>query len=103
MTGLPVDLGPTALVVVDGVEVLVTTRAETPIDLNVFRAHGIDPTRRRVIALKGKGHFRAAFAPIASRVILVEGPAITGSDLSRLPFKSIRRPTWPLDPDTPSP
>lgn len=99
MAGLPVDLGPAALVVVDGVEVLVTTRAETPIDLNVFRAHGIDPTRRRVIALKGKGHFRAAFEPIASHVILVEGPGITGADLSRLTFKNIRRPIWPLDPD----
>ena len=41
----------------------VTTRAETPIDLNVFRSHGVDPTRRRVLALKGKGHFRAAFEP----------------------------------------
>jgi microcystin degradation protein MlrC len=99
MTGLPVNLGPTALIVVDGVEVLVTTRAETPIDLNVFGAHGIEPTRRRVIGLKGKGHFRAAFEPIASRVILVEGPGITGADLSRLTFKRVRRPIWPLDAD----
>jgi microcystin degradation protein MlrC len=80
------------------VEVLVTTRAETPIDLNVFRSHGVDPTRRRVLALKGKGHFRAAFEPIARRVVLVEGPGITGADLSRLTFRKVRRPIWPLDP-----
>jgi microcystin degradation protein MlrC len=85
--------------VIEGVEVLVTTRAETPIDLNVFRRHGIEPTARRVIGLKGKGHFRAAFEPIASEVILVEGPGITGSDLSRLTFTKVRRPIWPLDPD----
>jgi microcystin degradation protein MlrC len=100
MAGLPVNLGPTALIVVEGIEVLVTSRAETPIDLNVFRSHGIDPTRRRVIALKGKGHFRAAFEPIASQVILVEGPGITGADLSRLTFKKVKRPIWPLDDDT---
>lgn len=99
MAGMSVLLGPTAVVVIEGVEVLVTSRAETPIDLNVFRAHGIEPTTRRVIGLKGKGHFRAAFEPIASDVILVEGPGITGSDLSRLTFKNIRRPIWPLDPD----
>ena len=105
MTGLAVDLGPSALVVCTlpdgtgpGVEALVTSRAETPIDLNVFRAHGIEPTRRQVLGLKGKGHFRAAFEPIARRVILVEGPGITGADLSRLAFKKIRRPIWPLDP-----
>ena len=97
MAGVQVDLGPSAVVLIDGIEVLVTSRAETPIDLNVFRAFGIDPTQRDVIALKGKGHFRAAFEPIASRVILVEGPGITGADLSRLPFQHLQRPIWPLD------
>jgi microcystin degradation protein MlrC len=106
MAGITVDLGPTALLLCepgDGstappVEVLVTTRAETPIDLNVFRCHGIEPSRRRVLGLKGKGHFRAAFEPIARRVVLVEGPGITGADLSRLTFRNVRRPIWPLDP-----
>ncbi|MDQ2655396.1 MAG: M81 family metallopeptidase [Chloroflexota bacterium] len=106
MAGLAVDLGPSALLLcrprdddeTPPVEVLVTTRAETPIDLNVFRSHGVDPTRRRVLALKGKGHFRAAFEPIARRVVLVEGPGITGADLSRLTFRKVRRPIWPLDP-----
>jgi microcystin degradation protein MlrC len=106
MTGLTVDLGPTALLLCEPaagpsapeVEVLVTTRAETPIDLNVFRCHGIEPTRHRVLGLKGKGHFRAAFEPIARRVVLVEGPGTTGADLSRLKFQKVRRPIWPLDP-----
>ncbi len=97
--GVEVNLGPTAVVRVEGIDVLVTTFAETPIDLNVFRSQGIEPTARRVIALKGKGHFRAAYEPIASRVVLVEGPGITGSDLGRLAFERVRRPIWPLDPD----
>jgi microcystin degradation protein MlrC len=97
--GVTVNLGPTAVVVVEGIEVLVTTYAETPIDLNVFRSHGIEPPRCRVIALKGKGHFRAAFEPIASRVVLVEGPGITGADLGRLEFTRVQRPIWPIDPD----
>jgi microcystin degradation protein MlrC len=94
-----VNLGPSAVVVVDGIEVIVTSWAETPIDCNVFRAHGIDPARHHVIALKGKGHFRAAFEPIASQVILVEGPGVTGADLSRLEFSNVRRPIWPIDDD----
>lgn len=97
--GVEVNLGPTAVVRTNGIDILLTTYAETPIDLNVFRSQGIDPTERRVIALKGKGHFRAAYEPIAAHVILVEGPGITGSDLSRLTFRRVRRPIWPLDPD----
>jgi microcystin degradation protein MlrC len=95
--GVEVKLGPTAVLVVGGVEVVVTSYPETPIDLNVFRAHGIEPALKRVLALKGKGHFRAGFAPIAERIVLVEGPGITGSDLSRLSFRRVRRPIWPLD------
>ncbi len=95
--GVRVNLGRTVVLVVNGIEVLVTEHAETPIDLNIFRSHGIEPTRRRVIALKGKGHFRASFEPIAERVVLVEGPGITGADLSRLEFRHVRRPMWPLD------
>ena len=112
MTGLPVDLGPTALLGVtdpadDGppVEVLtvVTSRAETPIDPEVFRMAGVDPTARRVLAIKGKGHFRAAFTPVVGAILLVEGPGITGADLSRLPFQHVRRPIWPLDPEATHP
>lgn len=103
MAGVPVNLETTAIIVVGpnaperGISVLVTSRAETPIDLNAFRTHGIEPTRLKVIALKGKGHFRAAFEPIVDRVVLVEGPGITGADLSRLPFSHLRRPIWPID------
>lgn len=97
--GVEVNLGPTAVAVIDGIEVIITSYAETPIDLNVFRIHGIEPLARRIVALKGKGHFRAAFEPIASRVILVEGPGITGADLSRLDFTRVPRPIWPLDGD----
>ena len=95
--GVEVRLGPSVLVVVEGIEVVVTTFAETPIDLNVFRGFGVEPTDRRVIGLKGKGHFRAAYEPIADRVMLVEGPGITGADLSRLTFDRVRRPIWPID------
>ncbi len=108
MAGVSVDLGPSAILRCrrpDGggsgttVDVLVTSRAETPIDLNVFRAHGIEPTELQVVGLKGKGHFRAAFEPIASEVILFEGPGISGADLSRLPLRRVTRPIWPLDED----
>jgi microcystin degradation protein MlrC len=101
MTGLPVDLGPTAILAIGNppVRVVVTSRAETPIDPAVFTSNGIDPSACRVLGLKGKGHFRAAFESIVSDVILVEGPGITGADLTRLPFRHIRRPIWPLDAD----
>jgi microcystin degradation protein MlrC len=99
--GAPTDVGPCALLRCGAVRVLVTSRRHTPIDLELLRHIGIEPTEQRLIALKGKGHFRAAYGPIARAVILAEGPGTTGSErsLRRLPFRHIRRPAWPLDMD----
>ena len=99
MTGLQVDMGPTAVLAIGEppVRVVATSKPEAPIDPAVFTSNGIDPAGMRVLGLKGKGHFRAAFEPIVSDVILVEGPGITGSELTRLPLRGIRRPIWPLD------
>jgi microcystin degradation protein MlrC len=101
MTGLQVDMGPTVVLAIGEptVQVVVTSKPEAPIDPAVFTSNGIDLVGVRVLGLKGKGHFRAAFEPIVSQVILVEGPGITGSELSRLPLKRVRRPIWPLDDD----
>lgn len=99
MTGLSVDMGPTAILAIGepAVRVVVTSFPEAPIDPAVFTANGIALASTRVLGLKGKGHFRAAFEPVTSAVILVEGPGVTGSDLSRLPLTHTRRPIWPLD------
>jgi microcystin degradation protein MlrC len=100
--GAHTDIGACVLLRCGTVRVLVTTRRHTPIDLELLRHVGVEPTAQRLIALKGKGHFRAAYGPIAQRVILAEGPGTTGSErsLRELPFQHVRRPAWPLDLDT---
>ena len=43
-------------------------------------------------------HFRAAYAPIASEVIIVdEGGGVMSNDLAKLPFTRVPRPIYPLD------
>jgi len=100
--GAQTDVGACALLRCGAVRVLVTSRRHTPIDLELLRHVGIEPAVQRLIALKGKGHFRAAYEPIARTIILAEGPGITGSErsLRGLPFRHVRRPAWPLDMDT---
>ena len=58
----------------------------------------IQVARMSIVGLKGKGHFRASFEPISKKIILAEGPGITGSELGRLQFTKVRRPIFPLDP-----
>jgi microcystin degradation protein MlrC len=84
---------------VDGVEILVTTQRTQILDLEQFKAFGIEPEKKRVIALKSMQHFRAEFEPIAGKVIVCDSGALCTMDYARLPFEHLPRPIFPLDAD----
>lgn len=80
-----------------GIELQLTELRGHPSDLNHFRAFGIEPTQRRILVLKSAAHFRAAFEPIATKVIEVDAPGISTPRLTTLPYQRLRRPIYPLD------
>ncbi len=49
--------------------------------------------------MKSSVHFRAAFTPIAARIVEVDTPGLTSPHLDRFEFRRIPRPRYPLDPD----
>lgn len=96
--GLKGEWGPTAVLRVGDVDILVVSFPQQMLDLQQFRAFGIDPTRKRVVALKSMQHFRAAFEPIAGKVIVCDSGALCTPDLARLNYVNVRRPMFPIDP-----
>ena len=82
-----------------GIELQLTEVRGHPYDLNHFRALGIEPTERRILVLKSAAHFRAAFEPIATKVVEVDAPGISSPNLSAFAFRRLRRPIYPLEPD----
>jgi len=96
--GLSGSFGPSAVLQVDGIEILVVTRARQILDLQQFKAFGIDPQNKHVVALKSMQHFRAAFAPIAGQVIVCDSGALCTPRYNRLPYRNVPRPIFPLDP-----
>lgn len=95
--GLRRSSGPTAVLRVAGIDILVVTNSSQMLDLQQFRAFGIDPQAKTVVALKSMQHFRAAFEPIAARVIVCDSGALCTPDLRRLNYKNAQRPIFPLD------
>lgn len=98
--GLDRTYGTTAVFKVDGVEILIVTEREQMLDRQQLYAFGIDPARRRTLALKSMQHFRAAFEPISGKVIVCDSGALSTPQMSRRPYRNVRRPIWPLDPET---
>ena len=97
--GLHRSWGPTAVIRVDGIEILVVSIRAQMLDLQQFKAFGIDPEKKRVVALKSMQHFRAAFEPIAGEVIVCDSGALCTVDYAVLPFSKVPRPVFPLDRD----
>ena len=97
--GLSRTYGPSAVLLVDGIEILIVTIAKQMLDLQQFKSFGIEPERKHVIALKSMQHFRAAFEPIAGQVIVCDSGALCTLHYERLPYRNVPRPIYPLDPD----
>lgn len=66
-------------------------------DLQQFKAFGIQPETLSVLGLKSQNHFRAAFKPIASEVIVCDCGALASPDYCIRDYGNVRRPIWPLD------
>lgn len=96
-TGSQMDMGPTVVLETGGNEVIVTTKRLQPLDLEVYRSLGLEPTEKRFIVVKSSVHFRAAHSPIASEIIELDTPGLTSPRLAGFGFKNIRRPIFPLD------
>lgn len=95
--GLRLSFGPSAVIQLGGIEVLVVTEPAQMLDLQQFRAFGIDPAAKTVVGLKSMQHFRAAFEPIAGKVIVCDSGALCTTYYDRLPYRHVPRPIYPLD------
>lgn len=97
-TGVRGELGRMAVLVVGGVEVVVAERRSQLRDMEMLRCVGIEPTRRRLIAVKSAVHFRADFTAIAERIFDADTPGVHRPDFSKFEYHKLRRPIYPLDP-----
>lgn len=96
MNGLAVSLGPTALIGIGPVQVIVTSLCRSPNDPGFLEIHGIDPRAIRVLCVKAKNHFRAAFRDIMAEMIDIDAPGPAALDIASFPFRLAPRTLHPL-------
>lgn len=95
--GTLTNLGKTAVLVIEGIEVLVTGIRTQAWDLEAFRINGISPERKKLICVKSAAHFRASYGTIAHKIIDIELPAIAPQSPKAMNYRFTRRPIYPLD------
>ena len=97
LRGLPGQLGRTAVLQVGGVKIILISHRWQTLDPEMIRIVGIEPKDERIIVVKSTIHYRAAFEPLAARIIEVDAPGLSSSNLDRFAFAHVRRPIFPLD------
>ena len=88
--GNPGNLGSTALISIEGVRVIVTSRKMQALDQAIIRHVGVEPSACRILALKSSVHFRADFGEIAERIIVAIAPGPVVADPAVLNFQHVR-------------
>ena len=66
------------------------------VDPELFRSHGIDPQRMKIVVVKSPNGFRAEYEPIAKKIFLVDTPGVSSANLSTLPFRRVVMVGCPL-------
>lgn len=94
--GKRVDL---ALLDVSGVSVVVTSSHAGCYDPGMMRALGVEPEREKVIVVK-LGYLEPELRQIARRSMMALTDGSSDEVFSRLDYKKLRRPMFPLDGDT---
>lgn len=99
----PMDIGPTAVLKVGGMRIVVATRKAFHLDESIYHQAGLDPRTAAIVQVKSAGGFRGVYEDFASLIIEMDTPGLCTHDLTRLPFTRIPRPMWPWDMDLAEP
>ena len=95
--GLASDMGPSAVLDVNGIAIVLISNHVEPHDLAAFTAVGIAPERCRYLMLKSRIHWRAGLRALAHAVVECAGTGVCTSDYALLGLHKVRRPIYPID------
>ncbi|ODU56695.1 MAG: microcystin degradation protein MlrC [Comamonadaceae bacterium SCN 68-20] len=82
-------LGRCACVAIDGVRVLLSSSKTQMLDLDLYRFLGVEPASMKLLVNKSSVHFRAAFAPIASHILVAQSAGPMAADPADLPWQRL--------------
>ena len=88
--GARMRLGPMACLAIGDVRIVVASTKLQAADQAIFRHVGIEPTEKKILALKSSVHFRADFQPIAEEVLLVAAPGPNLVDHRGFGYRNLR-------------
>jgi microcystin degradation protein MlrC len=96
------DMGPSALLDLGGIQVVVISNRCQCMDPRQFEMFGLDIAQARVVVVKSRGHFRGGFDEFfkPEQIYEVDCPGLTSPVLANFTWTKLPRPVYPLDEET---
>jgi microcystin degradation protein MlrC len=98
-TGMVMDMGTSAVIQQGQVFLLITSKPVFTVDPALYRAVGLEPAEAQIVVVKSHIQFRAGYAGLAKKILLLDSPGMSSDHLTSLDFRRIPRPLFPFDPD----
>lgn len=100
-TGVWQNMGRSVVVRRGPIHLLIMERPVVQWDPELYRSMGLEPLTAKAVVVKTPMGYRPAYCSIAARIIHVDTPGASSAHLSRMPFRHVRRPIYPLDTEVP--
>ncbi len=90
MRGTVTEMGPIAVLKIDGLRIVTASKRLQCLDQGFFRAVGIEPRDHKIVVVKSTLHYQADFGAIASEMITAKAPGYYMMNPRDTPYKNLR-------------
>ncbi|MER9204188.1 M81 family metallopeptidase [Mesorhizobium sp. M0933] len=90
-------LGMSALVSIEGLDVVLTSIASQTEEREQFKLFGIEFEKEELVVCKAMNHFRADLEPLSHALVFVDSGKSCTANYAAIAYQHVRRPIWPLD------
>jgi len=96
------DMGPSALLDLGGIQIVVISNRCQCMDPCQFEMFGLDIAQARTVVVKSRGHFRGGFDEFfkPEQIYEIDCPGLTSPVLANFTWTKLPRPVYPLDEET---
>jgi microcystin degradation protein MlrC len=99
--GVWATMGPSAVLTVGPIEVLVHSNPTYEFADEQYRSVGLDPRTAKFVTVKNPMNYQLTYQPIAKAAYILDTPGPTTPNLRSLAFTRLTRPCFPMDEDIP--
>ena len=90
-------MGPSAVIALGSIQVLVTTYATYDWANEQFRSVGLDTSAAKFIVVKNPMNYQFAYGDIAKSIFILDTPGPTPATCRYLQYERLQRPYFPAD------